>query len=244
MAFLEVKSAILSYGKEPQTPEPLSFSLPGGAITALIGRNGSGKTTLLRAVLGERVLVSGDIVLADGMSVRSLKPGDFARAVAFVPQEHVYPADLRLRDLLALAFLPRLGMFGRPTAAHLAEVEGMLASFALTPLAARPLKALSTGERQRAFLARALLQRPRLLLLDEPTNHLDPAAVAAFWESLLERRAAQSFDVLVSTHDLGFVKRHCGWLCALSGGKLAYCGSSEPYFASGKIDELFGRRLL
>ncbi len=234
MAFLVLEKAVLMFG----CGEPISLELPSGKVTALIGRNGAGKTTLLRAVLGERALASGDIRIGDS-SISSLSPRDFARSVAFVPQEHVYPADMKLADMLALAFLPRLGMLKSPSEKDLGEVTGMLHAFSLSKLAERPLKRLSTGERQRAFLARALLQQPKLLLLDEPTNHLDPAAVGAFWESLVAKRKELGFDVLVSTHDLGFVKKHCGWVCALEAGKVAYSGETSDFFSSGVVEKLF-----
>lgn len=223
----------------------LAFAFPRGAITALIGHNGAGKTTLLRAILGEPVLRSGDIFIGpDCRSVRTMRPADFAREIAFVPQEHVYPPDLRLRDMLALALLPRLGMFGRRTPEHDAEIERVIASFALEKLADRPLRRVSTGERQRAFLARALLQRPRLLLLDEPTNHLDPAAVAAFWETLLTKREELGFDVLASTHDLAFVEKHCAWVAALKNGALVYSGETSALWSSGKLADIFGASVL
>ena len=124
MSFLTLENAVLGFGGVPQAVEPLSFSLPHGKVAALIGRNGAGKTTLLRAILGERVLVSGDIRIGrEQTSVRRMGPADFARSVAFVPQEHIYPPELVLRDMLALAFLPRLGMFARPTAEHEAELD-------------------------------------------------------------------------------------------------------------------------
>lgn len=242
--FLTTERAVLGYGKRARTPEPLSIAFPTGAITALIGRNGAGKTTLLRAILGEKVLLSGEIFLGkEKRNLRLMPPSDFASALAFVPQEHVYPPEMRLFDMLTLAYLPRLGLFGKISKAQKEEIGNMIASFSLESHALRPLRKLSTGERQRAFLARALLQHPRLLLLDEPTNHLDPAAVATFWEILLKKRTELAFDVLVSTHDLAFVKRHCDWICALSTGRVVYTGQAARFWGSSKLGELFGRDL-
>jgi len=242
--FLSVERAVLGHGKKAQTPDPLTFAFPAGAVTGLIGHNGAGKTTLLRAIIGENVLLSGSIFLGDEKrNLRELSPRDFAALVAYVPQEHIYPREMRLRDLLALAYLPRLGFFGAISAQQAAEIETAIASFTLQDFRDQPLRKLSTGERQRAFLARALLQRPRILLLDEPTNHLDPAAIAAFWEILLEKQKEYSFDVLVSTHDLAFVKSHCTWICALKKGRLIYSGEAETFWESELIDSLFGRKL-
>jgi len=212
----------LAFAQHPLCDVVLEF--PRGKLIALIGRNGAGKTTLLRALLGEPVLSTGKLSL----------PG-----VAFVPQEHLYPPDLVVRGLLGLAFLPKLGWFRHLQPQDCAAIEEALVGFGLVPLADRSLKALSSGERQRVFLARAVLQQPKVLLLDEPTNHLDPAAVRGFWELLLEKRRGASFDVVASTHDLAFVQGHADWVCGLEKGRAVFSLAAGDVALPGKIADLF-----
>src|SRR5690606_13575138 len=97
------------------------------------------------------------------------------------------------------AFQRELGLFGRAGDEHAARVEQALQIFGIEDLAERTLEDLSPGERQRVFLARAILPRPRVLLLDEPTNHLDPQARYFFWASLQSALHLDDCRILIST---------------------------------------------
>lgn len=236
--FCQAKSLVLGTSDWTLTPEPLSFGLPEGKITALVGRNGAGKTTLLKALLGEPVVRSGDLRIA-GLDARSAAYGDRARHIAFVPQEHEYPGDATVAALLELAYLPRMGLWGKIPAEAPNEIQRALLSFGLVGKQERRLHSLSTGERQRALLARALLQKPKALILDEPTNHLDPAAVRSFWKALLAETRASGLNLLVSTHDLEFLRRHCDFVLALENGKKAFEGTRESFLEQNIESVLF-----
>lgn len=217
---------------------PINFEVPSGKWIALIGPNGSGKTTLLRAILGERMVRSGDLFL-QGLSstpVHRLTVSQISRLVAFVPQEHFYPSEISVENFLRFAFLGSVGLLGKLPPKDSSKITNMLKHLGLTALGFRPMRQLSTGERQRVFLARALLQNSAMLLLDEPTNHLDPGGIKKFWKALLE---ISPDNALISTHDVEFVRKHCHWVIALKMGDLFFCGPKEEYFCSDVNDELF-----
>lgn len=239
MSFCEAQSLCLGSGPWRLTPEPLDFSIPKGKVAALIGRNGAGKTTLLKALLGEPLLLSGQLSVG-GLDVKTASYADRARTLAFVPQEHEFPGDVGVEALLRMAYLPRMGMWGGLPEAAPREIGDALHTFGLAGLRSRRLADLSTGERQRAFLARAVLQRPKVLVLDEPTNHLDPAGVRVFWKTLLERSRAEGLDLLVSTHDLEFLRTHCDYVLALEGGRKAFAGTRQAFLENGVEARLFG----
>jgi len=232
---------VLAYGKLRVTPHPLEFWFPAGHLIALVGRNGSGKTTLLRALIGERTLAGGEIFLWDGsVAIRKTKPRQIAGRIAFVAQEQTVPTHLTLFDMLSLAFLPGLGWFGRLNAAQRQRIQDTMEAFGIASLADKRVKEISTGERQRAALARAILQNPRLLILDEPTNHLDPEAKARFWGSLIRETRENGCDVIVSSHDLNWVRRHATWICALSEGEIVYNGESDTFWKGEFLKRVFG----
>lgn len=147
--------------------------LPGELI-AIVGPNGVGKSTLLRAIAGFDAVASGDIAI-DGIAVRALSGRDRARAVALATGdgEHAYGATVR--DVVAAGRFSYRAWWDwsesdddrRATLAALERVE-------LDRLADRRFESLSSGERQRVWLALALAQDARVVLLDEPTAHLDP----------------------------------------------------------------------
>jgi iron complex transport system ATP-binding protein len=227
--WLRVDQAILGYSKVPVTPEPLSFELSESGITVLLGRNGAGKTTLLRSILDRSLIQKG-----------SVKTGSAFGNLAYVPQEPVFPSHLNLRDCLALAFLPALGWLGKLSNLQNDEVDELLAQFMMAGLQKKPLGSLSPGERQRAFLARALLQKPKVLLLDEPTNHLDPEARFFFWNALQGAVSLKDTRVLACTHDLEFAQKKASWICAFKEGRLVYHAKSKGFWNVETIAAVFG----
>jgi putative ABC transport system ATP-binding protein len=162
--------------------EPVSLDLAGGECVAVQGASGSGKTLLLRA-LADLDPNEGQARL-DGEPREAVPAPCWRRCVAYLPAEAGWWAETvgaHFRDWRA--------------AAALVERLGLPAACADWPVAR-----LSTGERQRLALARALELGPRVLLLDEPTSGLDPASAAAV-EALVAERLAGGAGVLWVTHD-------------------------------------------
>lgn len=184
---LEAKGVAL-----PGRLEPSAWSVAPGQMVALIGPNGGGKTSLLRALA--RIEGEAGSVRVDGEELRTVLSGRRARLVGFVPASRELVWPIAARDLIAL---------GSP-APETESVEQLIDELELGPLAARPVTRLSTGERARVLLARALLPQPKLLLLDEPLSNLDPYWVLRIVD-LLSARAAAGCAIVVSLHDLAQV---------------------------------------
>ena len=168
--------------------KPVSFSLATGECIAVEGPSGSGKTLLLRAIAD--LDPNQGLVSLEGRD-RSTIPGpEWRRLVGYVPAEPGWWAET-------------LGEhFGDWTAA-----AAVLTNLGFPEEAKSwPIARLSTGERLRLALARALIIRPKVLLLDEPTAALDPASVAAV-ESLIATRIRAGLAVLWVTHDAGQAQR-------------------------------------
>jgi ABC-type Mn2+/Zn2+ transport system ATPase subunit len=230
--FLSAKNLQLSHGNRVGLfTAPVSFEIPDGKLSLLIGRNGEGKSTLFHALLGEDHILKGSLVL----QVKGVPLSEPWRQVAYVPQDHPYQAALLVEDFLMLAFLPKLGIFGRLGDAERTLIDEKLETLGLLPFKKRRMGAISAGERQRVFLARALLQPASLLLLDEPTNHLDPAARELFWKAVESERLLRELDVLVISHDLEFIRQSAQWIVALRDRKLLFSGEASKI----DLDEIF-----
>lgn len=230
--WLESRSLVLGHGRVPlHAPLDLRFTRSG--VTTLIGKNGTGKSTFLKALLGESVILSGHLRLFN-------RPAHAADQIAYVAQEPEYPGQLLLQDALHLAFLKDWGWLGKLQPEQRQEAEEMAVMFALQPLLQRPLTRLSPGERQRAFLARALLQKPRLLLLDEPTNHLDPEARYFFWSALEGVLAQRPCEVLVSTHDLDFAQKRANAVVTFRKEGVDYFAKPLEFWNLENIARVFG----
>ena len=168
---LELRGIAAGYGGTPVLRE-ISFTVPKGSLTALIGPNGCGKTTLLRAAARQLPLLAGEILL-DGRPVSSYGRTEFARKAAFMPQVRSVPA-ITAGALVAHGRFPHLGFSRRLRPEDRAAVQAAMEATGVADWANRDLRALSGGERQRVYLAMALAQDTDLILLDEPTTYLDP----------------------------------------------------------------------
>jgi len=170
----------------------LSISLAGGELLALTGRNGSGKTTLLRALALLAPREAGTISW-QGRDVTEA-PEAWRGRLAWLGHVDGLKGDLTLTENLVAA--ERLRGAGTPSAPRL---NAALAAFDLGPLAGRPARTLSAGQRRRGALARVVLSSAPLWLLDEPTNTLDGLAQEAL-RAALQRHLGTGGIVLAATH--------------------------------------------
>jgi ABC-type multidrug transport system ATPase subunit len=179
---------------------PLSFDVPQGECLAIEGRSGIGKTLLLRA-LADLDRCDGQIFL-DGESRDEMSAPLWRRRVRYVAAEPAWWA---------------------PTVrAHIDQAvraDRLLAALGLeTAHLDRPIKDLSTGERQRLALIRALSDEPRVLLLDEPTSGLDTAS-AALVEEMIRFQCLAGRIILLVSHDTAQVDRLADARLLLSGSR-------------------------
>jgi iron complex transport system ATP-binding protein len=189
-----------------------SIEIAAGELVCLVGPNGSGKTSLLHALAGIG-RPSGNVTVA-GDDPRGLGPARRPQYLTYLPASRDLPWPLVARDLIAL------GGGG----ADLAALE-------LGPLLDRRVDTLSTGERSRVLIARALAPRPRLLLLDEPTANLDPLWQIRLMELVREEVRQGERAALVAIHDLDAAARHADRILVMDKGRIAAEGLDGPHVA-------------
>ena len=184
----------------PTGLDAVSFEIADGECLAVRGPSGSGKTLLLRA-LADLDPSDGHVAL-DGTQREALPAPRWRRLVTYVQTEPGWWANAvgeHFQDWSA----------ARPRAAELGLPETCRDG---------PIAQLSTGERQRLGLVRALVLRPRVLLLDEPSSGLDPDATAAV-ERLVNQRLAEGASALWATHDAGQARRVATRCLVIDGGR-------------------------
>lgn len=205
---------------------PTDLECGEAEMIAVIGPNGAGKTSLLRAIAG--IELSGGRVEIGGEAVASAPPARRMRMLSFLPASRSIIWPIAVRDVIAL---------GLP-ATDEKRVRDLLELLELMPLADRPISQLSTGERTRALLGRALAARPKLLLLDEPLSNLDPFWVLRTLEIMRTETKAQGSATLTSVHDLNLITAFDRVLL-LDHGKVVADASPEEILASQALVETF-----
>lgn len=206
-----------------------SFELEPGTVVGLIGPNGSGKTTLLRALAG---LTQGPGETRLGGQALGVLPAVVrARRLAYLPAEREAGWPMRARDVVALGRMPFGGADDGAVDRALELADALI-------FADRRVDRLSTGERARVRLARALAGRPDWLLLDEPTANLDAHHQLAILD-VLRAEATRGAGVLVTLHDLALAERWCDRLLLLDGGRLLADGAPAQVLTPELLRDVF-----
>jgi iron complex transport system ATP-binding protein len=208
-----------------------------GEVTAVLGPNGAGKSTLLACLAGLRHPDSGR-VLVEGQPRGHFTPRDLARRIGLLPQIADVHWDVDVATLVALGRYPHRGRWGA-NEADLAAVERAMAAADVMQFAARPVSALSGGERARVLLARVLAGEPEWLLADEPLANLDPAHQHDALDCL-RAVAATGAGVVVVLHDLNHALRVADTVLLLVGGRVAAQGTPETVLTPARLREAYG----
>ncbi len=214
---------------------PTDLALAPGTLTALVGPNGAGKTSLLHALAGVGAGVGagqpGGEVRINGRRLAEIGPRTRPYWLGYVPASRELSWPLTVRALVTLT----------APGAPADSVDAILEDLALTPLASRRVDRLSTGERSRVLIARALLPHPIVLLLDEPFANLDP-----LWQlrlaDCLRAHAAAGTAILFSAHDLDLAARLATRMIVIDRGVCVADGEPTVLENDGTIARVFGVR--
>ena len=214
----------------------VSFGIPQGTITALVGVNGAGKSTLFKALMGFMPTIKGEISIL-GQSVKSALKGN---SIAYVPQaeEVDWSFPVLVRDVVMMGRYGHMGFFRKTTPNDILEVDYALNRVGMADFKDRQIGELSGGQRKRVFLARALAQKSQVILLDEPFTGVDVKTETAIIELLGEMRKEGKI-MLVSTHNLGSVPEFCDRTILIKETVLAY-GKTENTFTRQNLELAFG----
>jgi len=220
--------------------EGVDFEMPAGTVTLLAGRNGSGKTTLLTVLAGLRAPDRGVVTLGD-RDVGAIEPRTRARSITLIPQDADSPFEFTGRELVLMGRHPHISRFGRASAADHAAVDRALHVVNAASFADRPVTTLSSGERRRISIARALATEAAVLLADEPTANLDlDHAVAVL--GLLRGLAAAGGTVLMVSHDLNLTAPYADRVALLHDGTILCVDEPTVALSPANVERVFAVR--
>lgn len=209
---LRVDALSKSYGAV-RALDGISFAIPRGQATAVIGQNGAGKTTLVEIILNLRRADAG-LVEVDGVDVAA-NPRKVASIGAQLQEAALFPSVRVARYLKLFSKL-----YGAPPPS-----PELIRRLGLEDHLDKKLSDLSGGLKQRAMLAFSLINDPDLLILDEPSTGLDPVARELLWSFIEEWVEQGRKTLLLTSHYMDEVERLCQRVIVLAGGRIVADGS-------------------
>lgn len=224
MPLIELEDVSKNYG-ELRALKEMSLTLESGRI-GLLGPNGAGKSTLLKTLLGliehdsGMVRVFGEEVSRDPFNIRA--------RIGYMPEGDAVMPELTALDYTEFA----AELCGLPRTEAKGRAHQVLHYVGLGEARYRRLGSFSTGMKQRARLAQALVGDPQLLLLDEPTSGLDPRGRDEMLELILDIPSRTGASVLLSTHILPDVEKVCDQVVVMAQGEHLYSGPLAPLVAA------------
>ena len=227
--FLACKGLAFGYRKGELNLAGIGIEVRKGKITGLLGHNGSGKTTLLKLLAGLLPAERGE-VFYKGRLLTDTNMNEYYESTGLLIESPVLYDHLSVKDNLTIHRLYR-GLSIR-------DVEKACEVTGASDFLLKKAGSLSTGMRQRAGLAAALIHDPELLILDEPTNGLDPDGIIGVRELLL-RLKEEGKTILLSSHILTEMQRMCDHLIILRQGNKVFDGDRKKVAAFRDLEELY-----
>jgi iron complex transport system ATP-binding protein len=218
----------------------INVKLVRGEFACLLGPNGSGKSTLLKTMAGFLKGLQGEVLIG-GKKLSSLTEREKSELIAVVLTERPLVPNMTVYDLVALGRSPFTGFFGRLRAMDKAAVLKSIATVGLAGFETRSLMHLSDGERQKAFIAKALVQETPLILLDEPTAFLDLPSRVEIMHLLKNLAHKHQRGILLSTHDLDLALQTADKVWLLAAGLPVETGVPEDLVLTNEFRKFFER---
>ena len=219
-----------------------SFIAETGELVAVLGRNGSGKTTLLRTLAGVRAFQSGTVHVG-GRDLRTMTPPERARIIAHLSAEEGFSDTLSVGEVVAMGrYAHHRWWEWRRSARDDDAVGSALDAVGMASFAARPFDTLSSGERQRVWIALALAQEAPVLLLDEPTSHLDMRSAQEILR-LLRRLCDRGKTIVCALHDVNEASQIADKLLLLGSQRMLAFDSAERILKGPFLEQAYGVKL-
>lgn len=222
---IRVENVSKSFGGKKALNQ-ISFEIQEGEIFGFLGPSGSGKTTMINVLTGQLAADQGETVLL-GKSSRNLTSNDLEQIGIVSDTSGFYEKMSLYKNLLIYAKL-----YGLKTS----RVDTVLDQVGLSDAKNLIAEKLSTGMKQRMFLARALLNAPKILFLDEPTSGLDPTTSKSIHALLQELKQAGT-TIFLTTHDMNEATLLCDRLSLLNKGILIEYGSPQEIIQKYHVDK-------
>lgn len=204
--------------------DDVSFSVKQGDFLGIIGPNGAGKSTLFSAMLGLNTSYEGTIKFF-GQDIRKSK--NYLKETGYVPQKPIFEKNFpaTVNDVVRM---------GLRQESDENKIDEILQQLWIHELNERRIGELSGGQQQRVFIAKALVNNPKLLILDEPVTGIDQQSIELFYSILKDLNSKQKITIIWSSHDLDAVNLLANKVACLN-RTLFFHGESDEFFENDEL---------
>lgn len=221
-----------------QILENVGLTVSRGERLSIVGPNGAGKTTLLKCLAGIS-RPSGGSVKIDGKPIARYDRRRLARQIGYVPQADSGLCPFSVFEFVMMGRYCHLGTFDRPGEKDRQAVSEAISLTSTEHLAARPVSALSGGERRRVGIAAILAQGAEIFLLDEPTTFLDPRQESDVLRLLGKLNSERGVTMITVTHDVNLAVFSSDRILAIKDGRPVFSGRSESFMDNGILKRVY-----
>lgn len=234
---LKINNLSGGYHKETVIKD-ISLEIKKGDFIGIIGPNGSGKTTFLRLISKVLAPQKGNITF-EGKDIAGMDLKEFAQEVSFVAQDTIINFPFSVLEIVLMGRIPHLKRLQLETKEdYLIAEEAMIMTDTLY-LKEKKIDELSSGERQRVIIAKALAQEPVLLFLDEPTSHLDIGHQIQILDLLKRLNRQNNLTIVMVLHDLNLASEYCNRILLLNEGRVFKEGSPLEVLTYQNIEAVY-----
>lgn len=220
---VEIKNLTVEY-TGVKALENVSFSVNQGDFLGIIGPNGAGKSTLFSCMLGLQKKYLGTIKFF-GQDIK--KSQNYLKEIGYVPQKPIFEKNFpaTVNDIVRM---------GLRKESNECKIDEILQQLWIHELRKRRIGELSGGQQQRVFIAKALVNNPKILILDEPVTGIDQQSIDLFYSILTELNSKQNITIIWSSHDLDAVNQLANHVACLN-RTLFFHGESDDFFKNPEL---------
>ncbi len=223
MSLVEIKNLTVQY-PDVKALDDVSFTVNQGDFLGIIGPNGAGKSTLFDVMLNLNTKYQGTLKFF-GEDIRKSKK--YLKEIGYVPQKPIFEKNFpaTVNDVVRM---------GLRKESDENKIDKILQQLWIHELSNRRIGELSGGQLQRVFIAKALVNNPKILILDEPVTGIDQQSIELFYSILRELNSKQKITIIWSSHDLDAVNKLANHVACLN-RTLFFHGMSEKFFSDDKL---------
>jgi zinc transport system ATP-binding protein len=223
MLIVEIDHLTIEY-PDVKAIDDVSFTVNQGDFLGIIGPNGAGKSTLFAAMLGLNTKYKGTIKFF-GNDIRKSK--NYLKEIGYVPQKPIFEKNFP-------ATVSDVVKMGLQKESDENKIDKILQQLWIHELSERRIGELSGGQQQRVFIAKALVNNPKILILDEPVTGIDQQSIDLFYSILKELNSKQNITIIWSSHDLDAVNKLANHVACLN-RTLFFHGESDDFFENDEL---------